>query len=247
MTAKTNLIVLLLFFAGGILWAQHNNPSDGFVANYMTNAKEFAALYTGKAETPYYVTFTNHPYFEQDNYVSGTICYNRVVYQNVLMRLDLYRDEITVISPDKPYRVVLNNEKFNYAVINGATIIKSDDEKKSKTKFHILLHSGTYPVVKQYNLIIREESSSLDRVVRRSFLIYQQYAILIDGKPYMVKNKNSILKLFPDRKKELNEYAKQHKLDFYKRTEQSIISMVDHYETLTNSTQKTQIYADSRR
>jgi hypothetical protein len=78
-----------------------------------------------------------------------------------------------------------------------------------------------------------DESSSFDRVLRRTFVIQQQYAVYVDGKLCTVKNKNAILKLFPDKKKELNEFAKLYKLDFKKQTGPSIISMVEHYKNLT--------------
>ena len=233
---KIRLLLFMFCFYGGMaLWAQEQStailPADAVVLNYLTEAKEYAALYTGKIETPYNVAFENHPYLETSGYVSGTLCYNRVVYQDVLMRFDLFRDEITVVSPDVPHRVVLNNEKFNYAVLHGLTIIKSADEKGAKTKFVVLLHNGTFPVVKKQTLRILEESLS-DRTLSRTFQVQRQYVVYVNNIPYAVKNKNSILKLFSGRKKELNEYAKQHKLNFKKEIEQSIIELITYYENL---------------
>jgi hypothetical protein len=231
---KIRLIISIFFVYAGMCGAQEKNtvilPSDGVITNYLAEAKAYAALYSGKTEMPYEVTFTNHPYLETDSYVSGTLCYNHVVYQGVLMRFDLFRDEITVIAPDVPYRIVLNNEKFDYAVLNGSTIIKSVDAKGS-AKFLVLLHSGTFPVVKKHTLRIIEETS--DRILKRSFQIQNQYAIYVDGTLYPVKNKNAVLKLFPDRKKELNEYAKLYKLNFREQIVQSIIALVNHYENIT--------------
>ena len=235
---KNKLIISIFFLYGGMLWAQEKGaaiiPSDTVLTNYLTEAKAYAALYTGKTETPYETRFTNHPYFETDRYVSGTLCFNRLVYRDVMMRIDLFRDEITVVSPYIPYRIVLNNEKFDYAVLNGSTIIKSKEGKESKEKFLVLLHDGTYPVVRKHQLNIMEEISSSERTITRYFKVKLQYAVYIDGIPYPVKNKNAILKLFADRKKELNEYAKLHKLNFKKQTELSIIALVNHYENLTS-------------
>jgi hypothetical protein len=191
----------------------------------------YAALYTGKMEVPYTVTFTNHPYFETPGFISGTLCYNRVVYKDILMRIDLFKDEITVIPPNMSYRIVLNNEKFNYAILNGTKIIKSVADRKTKEKLLVLLHDGTYPVVKIHNINAIEELSVQE--IKRYFSMQYQYAIYSNETLYPVKNKNAILKLFPDRKKELNEYAKLHKLDFGKQTVKSIISLVDHYEYLS--------------
>jgi len=232
---KIRLILSIFLLCAGMLWAQDKSaailPSDAVIQNYMSSTQAYAALFSGKTEMPYDVTFTNHPYFETDRYVSGTLCYNRVVYKDILMRIDLFRDELTVICPDVPYRIVLNNDKFHYAVLNSSTIIKSVDEKNPKTKFLVLLHAGNYPVLKKYAVRIAVNHPS-PRVLTRTFLFQNQYAIDVEGILHTVKNKNSILKLFPDRKKELNEYAKLHKLNFRKQPEQSIIALVNHYDTI---------------
>ena len=234
---KSRFVLFVFCFCGGmVLWAQEQKtaifPAGNFVQNYLTEAKDYAALYTGKTETPYSLAFTNHPYLETPGYVAGTLSYNGALYRDVLMRLDLFRDEITVISPNTPYRIVLNNAKFNYAILHGLTIIKSEDEKGTNTKFLVLLHNGTFPVIKKHTLRIIEEASSLDRTLTRYFQFQQQYIVFVDGIPYAVKNKNSILKLFADRKKELNDYARQHKLNFKKGIEQSIIELIAYYESL---------------
>jgi len=209
-----------------------NAPPDSFVQGYLSDTKEFAILYSGKTVVPYDRPFANHPYFESGVYVKGTLCYNHVVYPDVYMRLDLYRDELSVFFAAKPYHIVLEKEKFKYAILNGSTIVLSVGENDSNSKFLVLLQDGTYPVVRKYKLSIYEDRQSDSRFIIRSFRTQTQYAVYINGVPYTVKNKKSVLKLFADRKKELNEFAKQHKLDFSRQPEQSIIALVNHYEML---------------
>jgi hypothetical protein len=136
---KIRFIISLLFLFTGMIPAQEKSkaivPSDGVIKNYMAETKAYAALYTGKEATSYDVPFTNHPYFETAGYVSGTLCYNHVVYKDILMCIDLFRDEITIIYPNSTQQIVLNNEKFIYAILNGSTIIKSVDENRSNVKF----------------------------------------------------------------------------------------------------------------
>jgi len=167
---KVNFLIFMFFLSAGIVCAQENRfagiPSDGVISGYLSEAKAYALLYSGKTETPYDRQFVNHPYLEthnasgimpdsnsklpgtqsniaiKNNYMPGTLVYNRLVYKDVWMRFDLYRNELTVISIDMPYPVVLNNEKFDYAVLNGLTIILFGGEKKSKKKFVALLQNG---------------------------------------------------------------------------------------------------------
>lgn len=232
---KKEFILYILLLFCGMLWAQENHADPASVAagrNYMSSTKEFAALYNGRIETPYDRPFANHPYFETNRYVPGTLCYNQVVYPDILMRFDLYRNEFTISSPDKPYPIVLENKKFNYAVLNGSTIVLSANENDSREQFLVLLHNGLFPVVKKYNVAIVSQES--DRKLIKLFRIQNQYAIYIEGIPYPVKSKNSILKLFPDRKKELNEFVGQQKLNFKDQIEQSIIALASYYENLIN-------------
>jgi hypothetical protein len=206
-------------------------PPDYVVHNYLAKTKEYATLYSGTTETPYNKRFTNHPYFETNRFVSGTLGYNNVEYKDILMRFDLFRNELSVISPDRPSQIiVLNNKKFNYAILNGSTIVLSVDEKNSKEQFLVLLQNSKNPVVKKYNLTMQEEKSA--HTIVSSFRIQKQYAIYINDIPYTVKSKNSVLKLFPDKRKELNVFAKQRNLDFYNQIEQSIIAIVNHYESI---------------
>ena len=236
MRTNPKLIIFLCLCSGGILWAQDAGiakiPPTDAIQSYLSATKEYTALFSGKTELPYDRPFVNHPYLETDRYVQGTLCYNKVVYQDIYMRLDLFRNELTVFSPDKPYRIVLENEKFNYAVLHGLTLILSANEVKTGLKYMVLIDDGLYPFVKQYRLSVREEYSGV--TLFRSFRIQEQYFIYINDMAYPVKNKNALLKLFPDRKKELNEYAKQHKLNFKAQFEQAIIALINHYENLTS-------------
>ena len=232
---KNRYIIILFFLCSGVIWAQEKRiagmPSDNVVHNYLTETQGYAALYSGKTETLYNKRFVGHPYFENDIYISGTLCYNHVVYKDVLMRFDLFRNEVAVTVPNRLFfPIVLNNEKFDYAILNGSTIVLSVSEADARDKFIVILQNGDYPVVRKYNM---------RRITLPSFMeeynTKNQYDIYINGVAHPVKNKNSMLKLFPDKRKELNEFAKQHKLNFKNQIEQSILALVNHYANLTHT------------
>ena len=230
---KTVLISFFLFFAG-ILCAQDKGiatiPADA-IQDYLAETKEYSVLYSGKFETPYDQSYTNHPYLETAQYVQGTLCYNQVVYQDIFMRLDLFRDELSVAFPTKINRVVLEKEKFNYAVINGLTVfVSTNNASKTGTKYMLMVKDGIFPVVKQYRVLIREEV--VNRSMKRTFLFQEQYFVYIGNIACPVKNKNDLLTLFADKKKELNDYANQRKLNFRKQFGESVIALVEQYEAM---------------
>jgi len=230
------LIFFFFLFCGGIICAQDKGrtqiPPTEVIQNYLSETNEYAVLFNGKTEAPYDRLYQNQPYFETFVFVKGTLCYNNVVYQNINMRLDLYRDELSVYSPNRPFPVVLDIKKFNYAILNGNMIIASTNESNTGFKYMLLIKEGLYPVTKQYRVTINEDVSQLE--IKRSFRFQERYHITINGITYQIKNKNTLLNLFPDRKKELNEFAKQHKLSFKSQQfGQSIVALVNHYENPT--------------
>jgi hypothetical protein len=235
MTTQIKLIILIFFLSGGILCAQESDiakalPND-LVQNYLSVTKEYAALFNGKIEMPFdNRQFVNHAYLGTDQYVQGTLCYNDVIYRDIFMRLDLFRDELTVYSTDKPYHIVLEYEKFNYAIFGGFTIIPSTVEAKPGERYLELIYDGSYPVIKKYRVTVKTELSNTD--ISRSFTFQKQYFVSINEIAYPIKNKNALLRLFPDRKKELNEYAKLHRFNFRKQFERSIVALINHYENL---------------
>jgi len=233
--SKTKLIVIFLFFSGGMIWAQEKSlaktPPVDDIQRYLSETKEYAALYNGKLVTPYERPFFNSPFFGSSGYIEGELCYNEVVYHNILICLDLYRDELTVYFPQRPFHIVLESEKFNYAVLNGCVFIVSHNNPNIRSKYVMLVKDGLYPIVKQYRGIVREEDTNLER--KRYVRFQEQYFITVNGIAYPVKNKNALLKLFPEKKKELNDFVKQHKLSFgSQQFEQSIVALVNHYENI---------------
>jgi hypothetical protein len=121
--------------------------------------------------------------------------------------------------------------------MHGATFIVSDSYNNAEHILLELVDDGLYSVVIRYRMTLLEETLSFS-ALSNSFKTQIQYAVCIEGKYYPVKNKNALLKLFPDRKQELNKYAATHKLNFKKQTGQSIIALVNHYENLNNEARR---------
>ena len=95
--------------------------ADSLVVAYMKEAGSFSALYYGN---PYqgYPPAKNHPFLKDILYAKALLVYQDVVYPEVMIRLDMCRDELIVQTPD--FRnVVLAPEKVEYAELHGKHII----------------------------------------------------------------------------------------------------------------------------
>jgi hypothetical protein len=213
-----------------------NVPPDNAVEVYMGEVKEYAALYNGREQTPYSdpTHFLNHPYLNTSDFVSGTLCYNGVLYKDIPMRLDLFREELIVRSADKPFNIVLAYEKLDYAHIGESIILSSYNKtwhNRPPGKYFVLLYKNQYLVLKQYAVSYVERINRLK--AEASFKIKERYYICKDETVYPVKNKKTVLSVFPDRKEELGKYIKEHKLNFREQPGQAVVTMVEQYENLS--------------
>jgi len=236
MKAPIIICVVALFFSGWRVLAQEvtANPIPDFLyTRYMTEIKDLSVIYNGKEEILSGVITTNHSYLVTDEFTPAILWYNQTGYNDILMRYDLSRDELIVRKPDTYKGIILEKEKVNSVFLNGYWIVVSESlpwVNKPGGNYLLLLSDGDYPVIKKNSAVI-EKKVDKNRVIS-SYNLRESLYICINNVCYPVKNKGSVLKLFPDKKKELEAYIKQHKLNFGAQREQSIVSIVEYYQNL---------------
>ncbi len=239
MKLNTILIVILFMHIGGrLLYAQdvdkrNEITTESVIEKYLEYAEDHAVIFNGKEQVPYEISATNHPYLITSRYTVGEIWHNQILYKNILLRYDLYRDELVVLTPGNSYNIVLEKEKVNEATIDNYRIIRHDEgiwPNIPQGNYLLLLHDGNYPVIRKNNTI--RDRKIVDRRVEYTYRIREQYYVYKDGLCHQVSNKRSLLKLFPDKRKELDTYIKQKKLNFRNDKEQSIVDIVEYYEEI---------------
>ncbi|MDH6342526.1 hypothetical protein M2480_001148 [Parabacteroides sp. PFB2-12] len=227
---------IALFIAGSVnAQTTTTRPvEEETILTYQQALGDFAIPYNGKEESAYQLNPTNHPYWQTSEFIVGDLWYNHILYKQVAMRLNIHRDELVVLMPGKPFNIVLEKEKFNRAVLHGQTIIPSQTDLLKNAPsgdYHILLHEGLFPIIKSYFVSLEEKIA--DRVLEHTFRVSEKIYVCKEGTCHPVAKKSSLLKLFPDKKKELETYIKQHKLKFNKKKrEESIVQVVNYYETI---------------
>lgn len=234
---KKSIFILLLSLSAGSAYSQQvriNSASSEMPEKiYLSTANEYAILFNGKEYNRYTRQTENHPYLVQKDFTDGEISFGGIYYPHVQMVLDLYKDELIVQAPNKPYNIIIEKERFDYAWLHGYQIVKPSTrgwKNLGGNEYVLLLHDGNYPVIKKYSIQYEEKVNGLS--VEASFRIKEQYYICKDKYCHPVRNKRSLLKLFPERKKELGQFIKIQKLNFRKNPEQAFVRIVEHNEAL---------------
>ncbi|MDR1369020.1 MAG: hypothetical protein LBJ72_02665, partial [Dysgonamonadaceae bacterium] len=159
----------------------------------------------------------------------GEIIYKNRYYPNLQLKLDLYKEQLIVLSPEKHYGVLLDSKEVQKATFYGKTFIWYDSQKTKDLKagFYMQLYKGnTLTLLSKISMSLNKglTSSHFDSKTRSYLLFNENY--------YQVKNKNSFRKIFPQYKNQINRFSKEQKLDFGSDPEGSLVSLARYCESL---------------
>lgn len=223
MVKRIFLIVVGCLLGGAVKAQQHQALLDEF----RREAGDLSELFIGKIERGYSpVVYINQPYWMADDFVSGDITYRGVTYPKVLMRFDAYLQQLVVKSPEKKANVWVEMPYVEKFVLEGTEFARRNGEFMS-----ILFSSSRMELVEQLHVAVKDEFSDKAKVQYR-FKHDLKYLVFRDGQTYEVDKLKSVMKLFPERKKELKQFAKTHKLNFKVHRRSSLVALMKYADEL---------------
>jgi len=205
---------------------------DVFVFKYLQMVGDQSALYYGN-EQDKHLRASNHPYLKEELYVKARLSYCRIIYPEVLLRLDLSRDELVVQAPDRR-NIVLFPENVDFAELYNQQIIyfRTDSLPGCPSSgYYILLHSGNCKVLekKTATLMLENNSRNLSYTFSTRFYLYQ------DGIYYNIRTKNGLLKVLYPHKKELKRFISANHLRFRRDAEEFLSLTIGEYEKISGT------------
>lgn len=215
---KRYLLCLLCLPAVWTCRAQEKETND-----YLRHAGAWAVIYSGKEEARY-PGVREHPYLDTQQYRQGSLWFDGRLYPAVPMRLNVYTDELSVRSPDNRFGVVVPPERIDSVCFAQYDIFYDD------RGFYARLYNGKYPVWKRQTKQIERVANGM--IYEQVFTSRSWFYIYKDGSLQSAGSKRSLLKLFADKKKELNVYIRQQQLNFKEAPDDAIVRLVMYYESL---------------
>lgn len=179
-------------------------------------------LYNGLEYLDVYSLKEGHPFFENEKWQNGSVVINGILYPNELIRYDLTIDALIVRNEFRGKSIQLhtvdafqigNNEfVFNNTIFNAPT--------------------GFYKIIydKNLKLFVRTEKEAykkyLDSKAITAFNTTTKYYLQVNHKSKLIKNKSSIIALFPQFKKEIDAYVKSFGLKVKPTNPNDILKVV---------------------
>lgn len=160
-----------------------------------------AAIFRGPVVEayPHYVRGT--AYLNSSEFQKEMVVYNRKLYYNVKLNLDVFRDIVCVVVPESTIEMVLDSPLVESFTLNGKEFVNASGVEGLERSFYEKLYGGG-------NMLLKETVKKYHRVDKGNVEFYStvKYFLVKDGKAARVKGMRAFKKLYPEKKKVLRKY-----------------------------------------
>lgn len=230
-----------MLFCAPVTHAQNiaavSSPADTALANYYHQAIGYSSgLYSGIEYKPHSPVITGIPFYASNNWVKGTVIYNDVAYNDVLMKYDLVDDQLIALLYNQALPYVLNQSKvraFDLANHHFVYAVKDSLQKQSFTDgYYEQLYNGKTMVLARYEKKILESGNATS--LESKYDDRTRYYIKSQGLYYAVSSNGSVANALADKKKLIQQYLKSNHIKINKNSPDALVQVATYYDTLTN-------------
>ena len=186
--------------------------------DYFSSASDFARLYVGQVEPQYQMAlWQDIPYYKGNtNMYKGRISYYGVVYDNVQLRLDEFKQQVAVLSPVSNVYCLPEQQHIDWFEMDGHRYVHDPEDS---TRYAALLCDGSTNGVRLYHTVWKAYGG--ETLVEKTYLklltTNEHYTLVTpDGVSHHVNTASDVAKLFPEQKSQITQFAKQNNLSFGK-------------------------------
>ena len=196
----------------------------------------YARLYVGAVESQYQTLFWHdNPYYKENTSTyKGRISYHGLVYDNVQLRYDQYRQRVVVLSPALNVFCVPDQEFIDWFEMDGHRYVHDPEDS---TRYASQLCDGSTNGIRLYHSVWKLYNGQR-KVVGEKYSLstlrtQEQYTLITpDGESHHVDRASDVARLFPEQKKQIRQFVKTNRLSFSKsKREESLVKVVESIES----------------
>ncbi len=232
------LIFILIISAGNSLFGISSSGTETIlsISTEQDTLNENQSLYTGKVWKNMYHRVIGDQFLFSNYFLPGTVSTNGKTFKNLLVRYDIYSDEI-MLPVNREEIVQLNKEMVDSFSINFEnknylfTKIKDDtlnDIKGFKGYFCVLYKNKSALFIKYKKVISTRITEKSDGKFLQTNKIY----FVNDHIVHPVTSTNDLYKALNADEVQIRNYLKNNKLKVSKQRPESIVPVIRFYDSL---------------
>lgn len=194
-----------------------------------------ASLYNGYRYNDYrYLYSSGIPFLDTTVMTRGTVVFNNVFYENVLMMFDVFKEKLIVATPGSYNMVELASDRVaEFTLLNHH--FKKFKAQNGKSQIpsgfiEVLFEGVGHSIYKKHIKVQREDLSG--RKLIYSMEDRFQYTVQNGNKFYRIKNKRVLLKAYTDNRQELRGFLRKSHFQFKTKTDKQLKEIAAYMETL---------------
>jgi hypothetical protein len=238
-----NHIVSILFlftsYFGSCLLGDLPDRSDTFysIINQQDTLKENQILYTGKVWTNKYRRMNGDPFLFVNYFLPGTVSINGTTFKNLLIRYDIYSDEIMIpVNSEEivqlnremidSFSIIFENKVHRFIFIPDDTL---NSLKDYKGYFNVLYNQKSALYIKHNCDISTNITEKSDGEFLRSFKVY----FVKDKIAHPIVAKNDLYVVMTDKYLQIKKFIKDNKIKGSKNRPESYLPVIRFYDSLS--------------
>ncbi len=191
-------------------------------------------LYRGGQYAEYsFLLKEGHPYFGEDRMRKGTVTYNGILYENVLLLYDEVLDLLVMPDPIKVFKIALISNQVDRFTIEDHSFVRLMDSlnpSQPGNGYYEQLYKGRITFLKKEKKTIQDDLSAPTEGVRRLIYTSISYYLKMGEVYHVVKSKKALLRLLKDRSRDAKKFIRQNHLSFSDDKENSLVKVVAWYD-----------------
>ena len=207
---------------------RYSDAAKQVIGQFKTTIADQSELYNGAQYELYPPANKGTFYFLDKNYcVPSLIHYNDTWYKNIPILYDVHNDVMVSIADNNLY--AMRSEKVSDVYLLDHHFIYKDADPLNNLPagFYDLLYGGRSAVlVKRAKKV--DESKATEIIYEDITDIYVKKG----DKYFPVSSKGSVMDVFKDKNRELNQYLKDNKIKFNKDREGAITRLARYYDQI---------------
>lgn len=208
--------------------------SSKYLENFYNKTRhDFNVLYNGPFHYAYPVIKQGSPYFSGEAWQKGSVTYEDIIYDNVLMKYDLVKDQLIVMVQEKghlPLELFSPRIKeFSYKDLKFIYIPRNSPLSLKEGFYHQLSKGKITALCKTENTM---EQIIVDDKVEWKVNQRKKYFTIDNNHSRTINRQRDLMEAVKNHRQQISNYLKERKLKFKKNKEQVITAATDLYNKL---------------
>ncbi len=195
-----------------------------------------SGIYNGREFEFYHPSIEGSAFFQDATFFNnGSIVYGGFEYHDVPLMYDMHKDLVVGLYHDGYSKYSLISEQVSEFKLLGhhfVRIAKDSTTTAINTGFYDQIYDGKLKVLVKRYRELKEESSIQD--LKNIFRANNKYYIKRDQQYFNVGSKKAFMKLFKERKSQLQRVLKDANVTFRKEPERALVLLATTYDNPSN-------------